>query len=215
MIWRSISRNALLLSGFAVLTTAIIVVTALTTESRIQANQRHAEESALLAIIPDDHHDNAMLDDFIIVDDQEKLGLRKPKKMYLARQEGRIVAVVVPVTARDGYTGDIDIIVGVNADGTVAGVRVLTHRETPGLGDKIDEKKSRWVDNFSGKSLRNPNQEQWKVKRDGGVFDQFTGATITPRAVTQAVLQALRYVEQNHALFEQEQEKPNGASPFT
>ncbi len=112
-----------------------------------------------------------------------------------------VIAVIIPATARDGYTGDIDLIIGINADGTVAGVRVLSHRETPGLGDKVDYKKSQWVDGFIGRSLLNPHPEQWAVKRDGGEFDQFTGATITPRAVTKAVKQALEYYHSHQSDF--------------
>lgn len=200
MMLASINRSALLLALFAVIATSVIVVTALHTKPKIAANIRHAEARALLAIIPDDHHDNDMLEDFIIVADANLLGLRDPKKIYLAKRQDQVIAILVPVTARDGYTGDIDMVVGVNRDGSVAGVRVLSHRETPGLGDKIDYKKSPWVDEFIGKSLHNPKKELWKVKRDGGIFDQFTGATVTPRAVTKAVQQALEYVTENYAM---------------
>jgi electron transport complex protein RnfG len=106
-----------------------------------------------------------------------------------------VVAVILPVTAPDGYSGTIELIVGVNRDGTVAGVRALQHRETPGLGDKVDVKKSDWVLDFNGHSLGQPPEEQWTVKKDGGVFDTFTGATITPRAVTAAVKRGLLYFD--------------------
>jgi len=89
------------------------------------------------------------------------------------------------------------MIIGINIDGTVAGVRVLSHRETPGLGDAIDIKKSPWINSFINKSLVNPTVDLWKVKKDKGVFDQFTGATITPRAVTKTVLQTLQYFNQH------------------
>jgi Na+-translocating ferredoxin:NAD+ oxidoreductase subunit G len=103
----------------------------------------------------------------------------------------------------DGYAGPIQLLVSVLRDGTVGGVRVLFHHETPGLGDKIEERKSDWVLSFDGKSLSNPTLEGWAVKRDGGEFDQFTGATITPRAIVQAVKNTLIYVQQQgDALFE-------------
>lgn len=201
MLVESISRNSILLGLFAVATTAVIAGTFLNTQSAIEENIRNAEKRALLEIVPPERHDNSMLDDFLTVSDETQLGLRKEKKLYIARQSGDVVAVIIPATARDGYTGDIDLIVGINRDGSVAGVRVLSHRETPGLGDKIDYKKSQWVDGFIRKSLLNPQPEKWQVKRDGGDFDQFTGATITPRAVTRAVKQALEYFDAHRAEF--------------
>ncbi|MGK0498891.1 MAG: electron transport complex protein RnfG [Oceanicoccus sp.] len=197
MLGESIFRNALLLGLFAVVTTGIIAGTYLTSQDEIRENIRQAEEKALLEIVPKSRHNNAMLDDSHPIDDKELLGLREQKKYYIARQDGEAVAVIFPATAREGYTGDIDLIIGVNIDGTIAGVRTLSHRETPGLGDAVDRKKSAWIDGFNGKSLLNPTAELWKVKKDKGVFDQFTGATITPRAVTKTVLQTLQYFTRN------------------
>ena len=151
-----------------------------------------------------------MLDDFVRVDNQTLLNLRDEKKAYIARMQGKYISVIIPATAPDGYTGDIDLIVGINIDGTIAGVRVLNHRETPGLGDKVEKKKSDWVDGFIGHSLQNTSEEQWAVKRDGGIFDQFTGATITPRAVTAAVKRALEYFEANQATLLPEEKPDNG-----
>jgi electron transport complex protein RnfG len=105
------------------------------------------------------------------------------------------VAAIIPVTAPDGYSGDIELIVGVNADGSIAGVRVLSHKETPGLGDKVDLRKSDWILGFNGRSLNNPELAGWAVRKDKGVFDQFTGATITPRAVVAATLRALQFAD--------------------
>ncbi len=197
MLGESISRNSLLLGFFAILSTAIIAGTYLGSQDRINENIRMAEERALLEIIPKSRHNNSMLEDAHGIDDSEMLGLRSEKKYYIARQNGEPVAVIFPATAREGYTGDIDMIIGINVDGTIAGARVLSHRETPGLGDAIDRKKSRWIDGYMGKSLVNPTIDLWKVKKDKGVFDQFTGATITPRAVTKTVLQTLQYFNQH------------------
>ncbi|MFT5692914.1 MAG: electron transport complex protein RnfG [Oceanicoccus sp.] len=195
MLRQSISKNSLLLGLFALVSTAIIAGTFLNTQDAILENIRIAEERALLEIVPKSRHNNAMLDDTHMVEDEELLGLRSRKKLYIARQNSIPVAVIIPATARDGYTGDIDLIVGINIDGSVAGVRVLSHRETPGLGDAVDRKKSKWVDGFIDKSLRNPGIDQWTVKKDKGIFDQFTGATITPRAVTKSVARALQYFD--------------------
>lgn len=197
MLGQSISRNSVLLGFFALATTAIIAGTHLATKSTIKDNIRKAEERALLEIIPADRHNNSMLDDTYTVSNSEQLGLREEKNIYIARQDQKPVAVIIPATARDGYTGDIDIIVGINIDGTVAGVRVLSHRETPGLGDRIETKKSDWVFGFEGKSLTRPETALWTVKKDKGVFDQFTGATITPRAIVKTVHRTLQYFEEH------------------
>lgn len=197
MLGESIGRNALLLGLFALLSTAIISGTYLGAQDRIRDNIRQAEERALIEIVPKSRHNNVMLDDAHPISDEELLGLRSTKHYYIARQDGEPVAVIFPATAREGYTGDIDLIIGVNIDGTVAGARVLSHRETPGLGDAIDSNKSNWIDGFNGHSLVNPAVKLWKVKKDKGIFDQFTGATITPRAVTKTVLQTLQYFEKN------------------
>lgn len=202
MLGQSIGRNALLLGLFAVISTAIIAGTFLSTQGAISENIRKAEEKALLEIVPKNRHNNSMLDDAHLINDQDLLGLRDSKKYYIARQNNKPVAVIFPATSREGYTGDIDLIVGINVDGTIAGARVLSHRETPGLGDAIDKKKSDWIDGFIGKSLSNPVASLWKVKKDKGEFDQFTGATITPRAVTKTILQTLQYFKdhQQHIL---------------
>jgi electron transport complex protein RnfG len=197
MLGRSISRNSLLLALFAVVTTLLIAGTYLQTRDRIALSQRQAEERALLEIIPASRHDNSMLDDTLPIS-AGTLGLRTDKKIYLAIRDGKTVAVIIPATAADGYSGDIDLIIGVNRDGTVAGVRVLSHKETPGLGDKVDLKKSDWVLGFNGRSLSNPDLPDWAVKKDKGAFDQFTGATITPRAVVGTTLAVLQYAKAQH-----------------
>lgn len=193
-----IGRNSMLLAGFAVLTTAIIASTFLGTKERIAEARRAAEQKALFEIVPPARHDNALLDDTLPVGPADTLlGLDGDKRVFVARQAGEVTAVILPVKAPDGYSGAIELIVGVNRDGSIAGVRTLQHRETPGLGDKVDLKKSDWILDFSGRSLMDPTPEQWSVKKDGGVFDQFTGATITPRAVTNAVRRSLEYFAAN------------------
>jgi len=207
MLVQSISRNSLLLALFAVCTTALIAGTFLFTKDKITLQKRMAEERALLEIVPRSRHDNSMLDDTLDAGpDAEGLGLAEDRKIYLARAGGQVVAAIIPAVAPDGYSGVIDMIVGVNRDGSIAGVRVLAHRETPGLGDKVDLKKSDWIMDFDGRSLQNPKQEGWAVKKDKGVFDQFTGATITPRAVVSATFRVLQYVEANRNTLFGEQE---------
>lgn len=198
MLGQSITRNSMLLALFAVATGLLLAGSYLLTKDRIAAEIRKAEEKALLQIFPREKHDNSMLDDTLpIGPGASALGLRSDKRIYLAKKSGKVVAAIIPATARDGYSGDIDLVVGVNADGSVAGVRVLTHKETPGLGDKVDLAKSDWVLNFDGRSLDNPKPDGWAVKKDKGVFDAFTGATITPRAVVSATRRVLEYALEN------------------
>ena len=201
LLRQSITRNSILLGIFAVFTALLLAGTYLLTKDRIAEAQRRAEEKALLEIIPRERHDNSMLDATLPVGPESKgLGLRQGKRIYLARQGERTVAAIIPVTAPDGYSGDIDLVIGINADGTISGVRALSHKETPGLGDKVDLKKSDWILGFNGRSLDNPGLQGWAVKKDKGVFDQFTGATITPRAVVAATHRALQYADANSAI---------------
>ncbi len=212
MIGQSITRNSLLLALFAVCTTALIAGTFLLTKDDIAEQKRLAEEKALLEIVPRERHDNSMLDDTIPVGPGDAgLGLHEDKHVYIARLKGDVVTAIIPVVAPDGYTGEIELIVGVNTDGSIAGVRALAHRETPGLGDKVDIKKSDWMFGFNGRSLDNPALDGWAVKKDEGVFDQFTGATITPRAVVAATLRALQFAQANRkALFGEQKPAPTG-----
>lgn len=195
----AIGRNSLVLGLFAVVVTLALAGTQLLTREEIAAQRRAAEARAYSEILPPSRYDNALLDDVRPVDDRELLGLEQPGKILVARRGGQVQAVIVPATAPDGYGGAIGLIVGINADGSVAGVRVVSHKETPGLGDRIDARKSRWIEGFAGRSLGDPAAALWAVKKDGGVFDQFTGATITPRAVTAAVKRTLQYFEANRA----------------
>ena len=195
----AIGRNSLVLGLFAVVVTLALAGTQLLTREEIAAQRREAEARAYSEILPPSRYDNALLDDVRPVDDRELLGLEQPGKILVARRSGQVQAVIVPATAPDGYGGAIGLIVGINADGSVAGVRVVSHKETPGLGDRIDARKSRWIEGFAGRSLGDPDAALWTVKKDGGVFDQFTGATITPRAVTAAVKRTLQYFEANRA----------------
>ncbi|MGB1192190.1 MAG: electron transport complex subunit RsxG [Pseudomonadales bacterium] len=193
----SISTNSAILGFFALLCTAIIASTYLGTEEQIDKQKRQAQLKALYQIVPKQQHDNDMLQDNIIFEDQA-LGHRKEQTLFLAKKalsgQQQPLTLIYPVTARDGYSGDIDFIIGINvSDGSIAGVRVIKHKETPGLGDKVDLRKSEWVLDFNGHSLGDPDSEGWTVKKEGGIFDGFTGATITPRAVIASIENTLRY----------------------
>ncbi|MDG1066354.1 MAG: electron transport complex subunit RsxG [Luminiphilus sp.] len=202
----AISRSALFLGIFAALAAALIAWTWNTTKADIERSVRAAEARQLLEIFPASTHNNSLIDDrFTLQPDTPLLELRRERSGYTVRRNDDVVGVILPATARDGYSGDIELLVGVTADGTVAGARVVSHKETPGLGDGIDIRKSPWILNFEGRSLISPAQPDWGVKKDGGAFDQFTGATVTPRAVVAAIRRTLEYQTLHRAqLFEEE-----------
>ena len=192
---RSMGIAALILSGFAVVGTGLVAVTYTSTRDIIAEAQRKALEASLNQLVPADRYDNRVTEDRIEVVAPAWLGTDQPVTVYRARKNGQPVALFATPVAPDGYSGPIQLLVGVYADGTLAGARVLAHKETPGLGDGIDEKRSPWILAFAGKSLENPRPDGWKVKKDGGAFDQFTGATVTPRAVVKATRKFLEYVQ--------------------
>ena len=204
----SIGLSGSVLAVFAAITSVAIGWTYLATKDQIDMEVRRAEARQLLEIFPPETHDNDIVDDgFELVADTPLLGIREARQGYRVRRDDRVIGVILPATARDGYSGDIRALVGVRDDGTVAGVRVVAHRETPGLGDKVDLRKSDWILGFDNRSLSQPDLSGWNVEKDGGVFDQFTGATVTPRAVILATRRALEYARLNaETLFETERD---------
>ena len=197
MNYRQIIITTIILMLFAVIGTALVSYTFDNTRERIAANERATLLRKLHRLIPPERHDNILLDDSIEVHNEKLLGTAEPVKVYRARKDGKAVALVIAATAPNGYSGSIKLLVGINIDGTLSGVRAISHRETPGLGDAIDEQRSDWILGLTGKSLGNPPLDRWKVRKDGGDFDQLTGATITPRAVVQATRNALLYYRQH------------------
>lgn len=193
MFVKSISKNSILLSIFAIVCTALIATTYVNTKEKIDRQQRALEEKILREILPAELYDNDLIADKKILPDHEQLNLTDNIFFYVAKKNNRVTAVILPVIAPNGYSGSIKLVVGIRDSGEIIGVRTISHQETPGLGDKIELKKSSWIKQFDNKSLINPSDEQWKVKKDGGAFDQLTGATITPRAVVQSVHNALIY----------------------
>lgn len=197
MFSQSISKNSLILAFFAFITAALIALTQHSTEPLIESNKQQALEKALFELIPAESHNNQMLNDKLLLE-KGVLSNRKASFAYFAFQNKEAVATILPATAPDGYGGEIQLIIGIYFSGDIAGVRVVPpHNETPGLGDAIEIKKSNWILAFNGKNLQNPQAENWSVKKDGGSFDQMTGATITPRAIVNAVYKTLVYFEQH------------------
>ncbi|MCG8517008.1 electron transport complex subunit RsxG [Marinobacter sp. CA1] len=197
---QSIRRSAIGLGLFAVITGGTIAVTQALTKDRIEEQAARAEARALFEIIPEQQHDNNLLEDTVTLPADDRFGVLQPVQAWVARDAGEAVGLILPAVAPNGYSGNIRLLVGVASNGEVLGVRVTSHKETPGLGDKVERKKSDWVLSFNGRSLTNPAPSGWAVVKDGGVFDQFTGATITPRAVTGSVYRSLRYLAAHQEL---------------
>jgi electron transport complex protein RnfG len=197
MLARAMVSSAATLAVFAAAGVFLVALTQAGTRERIAQVERENLLRSLHAVVSPELHDNDPSADTVEVLDPPRLGTDEPVTVYRARREGRPVAAILTPVAPDGYSGRIQLMVAVHEDGRVAGVRVLSHHETPGLGDPIEIRRSDWITRFTGRSLRDPRPERWKVKRDGGVFDQFTGATITPRAVVKAVRHTLEFFEAN------------------
>ncbi|MDF3196545.1 electron transport complex subunit RsxG [Pseudomonas sp. 1928-m] len=202
-------KNALVLGLFAIVTVGLVAVLQQATAERIANAEREAQVRALSEILPQGSYDNHLLDNSIQLHNP-LLGSKSPQTAYIALKDGKPSAVILRATAPDGYSGAIHLLIGIQADGRLAGVHVLGHRETPGLGDKIELAKSTWIRSFDGKSLSNPGEDGWAVKKDRGEFDQFAGATITPRAVVRAVHKALQYFDANQEQLFAAQVKSNG-----
>ncbi len=193
--WRGrLSYQPLSLGIVALATSAALVVANQLTRPAIFAADERDLQTSLIEVLPEGFADNNLLKDTLTVTGEDG----KPLVVYRARKAGAVTGAVFQNSAR-GYGGELIVLIGVDAKGTLLGARVIRHKETPGLGDKIELAKSQWIRDFEGKSLESPPPEQWAVKKDGGVFDQFAGATITPRAVVKAVHHALQYVDAHRA----------------
>jgi Na+-translocating ferredoxin:NAD+ oxidoreductase subunit G len=205
----SIIKTSITLGVFALLAALLLGLVNLSTADKIQEQQLAAERRALDEVLPPSFHDNDLLSKALTLAPQvnnyteiELLELSVERQAYIAVLGNTFAGAILPVEAHDGYSGDINLLVAILADGTVSGVRVLAHRETPGLGDKIDIQVSSWILGFDGKSLASPLPAQWQVIKDGGEFDQLVGATITPRSVINAVHRALQFFQLNRSKLE-------------
>jgi electron transport complex protein RnfG len=198
----AVSKNAKILALFAIVCTAIVGLVHLLTKDQIVFQEQQELLRNLNSIIIEDNYNNVIYQDCIILP-SEALSTAHPQKVYRARHNDKPIAAAITTIAPDGYNGNIELLIAVNVDGSVSGVRSLKHQETPGLGDKIEVRKSDWIKSFTDKKLANDNDSRWLVKKDGGMFDQFTGATITPRAVVKAVRNTVIYFKKHQdKLFE-------------
>jgi Na+-translocating ferredoxin:NAD+ oxidoreductase subunit G len=190
-------RATLLFAALTLAGGALLTAVHLGTQTRSAANAQRAGAQILLDTLALTPAEQIELDNGPLTADAAQLGLRAPARIHVARHNGAVVGIIVPLVARNGYGGDIDLIAGIGGDGRITRVRAVAHRETAGLGAAVDQRA--WMQQFDGKSLLDPPPEQWRIKADGGAFDQITGATVTSRAVVQAVQQALQYFEQHRA----------------
>ncbi len=189
---RRASYHGALLGGFSMLAAALLILGNISTRDAIAERQKEDVLASLSQVIPDQLHDNDLLKDTLNLDGPN----HKPVTIYQSIKAGEVTAVAYTVTGQ-GYAGEIKILMSVKQNNEIGGVRILSHAETPGLGDKIELNKSQWVLNFNGRSFDKLPASNWKVKKDGGVFDQFSGATITPRGVVKAVRTGLDFFAQH------------------
>lgn len=192
---QTIAKTGLTLAVIAAICTALVALTFQATKDRIAANEKALLEQSLQPALAGTFYDSGVSESRLVLTPPHGLPGNDPAVIYRVFAEGAPVAALFAVTARDGFSGPIRILVGINVDGTVTGVRILQHRETPGLGDKIESARSDWVFQFDGRSMGDPVAMGWAIEIDGGEFDQLTGASVTPRAIIKAIRDTLIYFE--------------------
>jgi Na+-translocating ferredoxin:NAD+ oxidoreductase subunit G len=201
-ILKHASKTAVTLIAFALVFTSLLAYVFNVTKAPIEKSEAEARMALFRQIVPESMHNNDLLKDTISIAPNILLGNKLPIIANRARINNEPTAVILEAVAHDGYAGDIKLLIAIKYDGSIAGVRVLAHKETPGLGDYIDIAKNKWIKLFDGESLEKTANKNWLVKKDGGQFDYMAGATITPRAVVKAVHKALQYFAENkEALF--------------
>lgn len=200
-------RGAGLMVVFAFALTLVMACVFEITHELLKVNEEKAKLALLSEILPKNSYDNNLLHSFIWLNEKEsaQLGNRRPTQLYFAKKNERIEAVIVEVTAKEGYGGEITLLLGIHRNGQVGAVRVLAHKETPGLGDYIENNKSRWILQFDGLTIAKP-ASFWQVKKTGGGFEYMNGATISARAVIKAVHQATHWVNMRKSQFFGEEE---------
>ncbi|HGJ5876553.1 MAG TPA: electron transport complex subunit RsxG [Arsenophonus sp.] len=192
---KSIRQYGLILAIFAAATTGLTAVVYTITKSTIHNQTLIQQQKLFNQIIKPELYDNDLTNACYIVSPNEALGSSLPHHLYIASKGGKPIAAIIESITPDGYSGAIKLLVAADFQGKVLGVRVTEHHETPGLGDKIDIRISNWISHFAGKTIDSENSRHWAVKKDGGDFDQFTGATITPRAVINATKRAAWFIQ--------------------
>ncbi|SMY35746.1 Electron transport complex protein RnfG [Photobacterium malacitanum] len=196
-MFKSMKKNGLILAVFALLSTALVSLTHYFTADRIFQQQQQQLLNTLNQVIPVSSHDNLLYKRCTLVKNLQYIGTKTAMPAYIATKDGKPTGIAIEGIAPDGYSGAIKLIVGLDTKGVITGVRILEQHETPGLGDKIETSVSDWIYSFTGKRVNGANDPKFHVRKDGGEFDQFTGATITPRAVVKAVKNISLYWQNN------------------
>lgn len=196
-IFKHAIKTAITLVAFAFVGTAMLAYVFDITRAPIEASEKEARLALFKEILPESTYDNDLLKDTVEIAPNEQLGNRQPTVANIAKLNNKTAGVILEAIAHDGYSGDIKLLIAIRADGSISGVRVLAHKETPGLGDYIDIARGNWIKLFNDESVNKTPAVQWQVKKDGGKFDYMVGATITPRAVVKAVFKALQFYDAN------------------
>jgi electron transport complex protein RnfG len=194
---KKISNTAIAMIIFSLIASAALSAFYFITKSPIDESDAKAKRIFLNQVIPADLYDNNLVKDTISVEPTPLLGNKKNIDIYRAKKNNQVIAVIIETVAPDGYSGEIKTLVGIDQEEKILGVRVIAHKETPGLGDYIEIEKSQWIKNFDLKSLDKIIEKKWAVKKDGGDFDYISGATITPRAVIKSTYKCLLYTKEN------------------
>ena len=191
----SITASAMII--FSLVASAALSISYFLTKTPIEESDARAKRMFLNQVVPSNLYDNNLVKDTISVEPNPLIGNKKNIDIYRAKKNNQVIAVIIETIAPDGYSGEIKTLVGVDQKDKILGVRVITHKETPGLGDYIEVDKSHWIKNFDLKSLDEMGEKEWAVKKDGGDFDYVSGATITARAVVKSTYKSLLYVKEN------------------
>lgn len=195
MLNNSVLKSTIMLGAFALIGVTLVATTYLITQPYRIRNEHLSLLRRLEVLVPVSSIDNDITNDYLDVKAKDLLGT-DTSRIYRGRKNNKPVAVIINSEIPNGYAGPINLLVAMRNDGILNGVRIIAHKETPGLGDKVEEQKSNWIFNFTNKSLTNPPKAEWETKRDGGYFDQITGATITSRAIIHATRDALIFAQQ-------------------
>ena len=190
-------KTASTLTAFALVGTAILAYIFMITRAPIEASEAEARLALFSQILPHQAYDNDLLKTELVIPPNPLLGNRTPSKVNIAKLGNVPVGIILEAIAHDGYAGDIKLLIAIRADGSISGVRVLTHKETPGLGDYIEIERNDWITQFNNESLAKSVAKEWAVTKDGGQFEYMAGATITPRAIVKAIARALQYFDEN------------------
>ena len=194
---KKISSTAAAMIIFSLLASTALSISYFVTKTPIEESDARAKRIFLNQVIPSNIYDNNLVKDTISVEPNPLIGNKKNIDIYRAKKNNQVIAVIIETIAPDGYSGEIKTLVGIDQEDKILGVRVITHKETPGLGDYIEIEKSQWIKNFDLRSLDKMTEKEWAVKKDGGDFDYVSGATITPRAVIKSTYKSLLYAKEN------------------